>query len=96
MLTSAHFEASLFYSTPPFLNGGMTECQQYNNYAFMIHQMAAMVGLQGTPDYDRGCSIERVDEVKPTRVLFPSGLAYQNAPRPASDTSAKDRASNRP
>jgi hypothetical protein len=40
MLTSAHFEASLFYSEPPFLNGGMTECQQYNNYTFMIRQMS--------------------------------------------------------
>jgi hypothetical protein len=86
MLTSAHFEASLFYSEPPFLNGGMTECQQYNNYTFMIRQMSGMIGLQGAPDYDKDCSIRRVGEVKPTNALFPDGLAYQNAQRAAANT----------
>jgi hypothetical protein len=88
MLTSAHFEASLFYSEPPFLNGGMTECQQYNNYTFMIRQMSGIIGLQGAPDYDKDCSIRRVGEVKPTKALFPDGLAYQNAQRAAAVTAA--------
>ena len=94
LLTSAHFEASLFYSEPPFLNGGLTECQQYNNYTFMIHRMAAMVGRSAVPDYDMDCSVARDGEVKQTRLLFPDGLAHQNAPRPAADISAHGTAAD--
>ena len=92
LLTSAHFEASLFYSEPPFHNGGMTECQQYNNYTFMIHQMAAMVGAKDEPEYDLDCSVERDGEVKETQLLFPGGLAYENSARPEAAVTKRDAA----
>ena len=92
MLTSAHFEASLFYAEAPFINGGLTECQQYNNYTFMVLQMAAMVGRRVTPDYDMNCDVERRGEVRQTQQLFPNGLAHQNAPRPVAKTSAQGAA----
>ncbi len=92
MLTSAHFEASLFYSEPPFHNGGMTECQQYNNYTFMIHQMAPMVGAKDEPEYDLDCSVERDGEVKETQLLFPDGLAYENSARPEAAVTKRDAA----
>jgi hypothetical protein len=92
MLTSAHFEASLFYAEAPFVNGGLTECQQYNNYTFMVLQMAAMVGRRVTPDYDMNCDVERRGEVRQTQQLFPNGLAHQNAPRPVAKTSAQGAA----
>jgi len=92
LLTSAHFEASLFYSEPPFHNGGMTECQQYNNYTFMIHQMAPMVGAKDEPEYDLDCSVERDGEVKETQLLFPDGLAYENSARPEAAVTKRDAA----
>ena len=92
MLTSAHFEASLFYREPPFINGGLTECQQYNNYTFMIHQMAPMVGAKDEPEYDLDCSVERDGEVKETQLLFPDGLAYENSARPEAAVTKRDAA----
>ena len=89
MLTSAHFEASLFHIEPPFTNGGLTECQQYNNYTFMTQHMAAILGWPDAPDYDLNCSVERGGEVKQTQLLFPAGLAHKNAPRAVTDTSAQ-------
>ena len=49
----------------------------------MIHRMAAIVGRSAVPDYDLDCNVEREGEVKQTQLLFPDGLAHQNAPRPA-------------
>ena len=89
MLTSAHFEASLFHIEPPFTNGGLTECQQYNNYTFMTQHMAAILGWPDAPDYDLNCSVERGGEVKQTQLLFPAGLAHKNAPRAVTNTSAQ-------
>ncbi len=80
-VSSAHIEASLFHSAAPFNDGGMTECQQYNNYTFMVRKMSAALGLTSVPEYDSSCSGDRSGEVKQTAQLFPDGLAYQNAPR---------------
>lgn len=80
-VSSAHIEASLFHSAAPFNDGGMTECQQYNNYTFMVRKMSAALGLASVPEYDSSCPGDRSGEVKQTAQLFPSGLAYQNAPR---------------
>jgi hypothetical protein len=82
MISSAHLEASLFHTTSSFDDGGMTECQQYNNYTYLLKKMNAELGLGfNTPDYDYNCSNTRSGEVKETGALFPAGLAYQNAPR---------------
>jgi hypothetical protein len=82
MISSAHVEASLFHTASTFDNGGMTECQQFNNYSYMVKKMNDEFGLAfDTPDYDQNCSNNRVDEVKQTASLFPAGLAFQNAPR---------------
>lgn len=82
VLTSAHLEASLHYNAAPFANGGMTECQQYNNYTYLISVMQQEFGLSfATPDYDLSCSNDRSGEAKQTAELFPAGLAFQNAPR---------------
>ena len=82
VLTSAHLEASLHYNAAPFNDGGMTECQQYNNYAYLINVVQREFGLGfGTPDYDLTCSDGRLGEVKNTAELFPAGLAFHNAPR---------------
>lgn len=86
MISSAHMEASLFHTASTFDNGGMTECQQYNNYTYMVNKMNVEFGLNFlTPDYDQSCSNQREDEVKQTANLFPGGLAFQNAPRIDSD-----------
>ena len=73
MLTSAHFEASLFYSEPPFRNGGLTECQQYNNYTFMVTQhMAAMVGRPDAPGLRHELRASSAGgEVKQTQLVVP-------------------------
>lgn len=83
MVSSAHIEASLFHSAAPFNDGGMTECQQYNNYTFMVRKMSAATGLGNgsVPDYDTACSMDRLGEVKQTALLFPGGLAHATAPR---------------
>ena len=84
MISSAHLEASLSHSASAFENGGMTECHQYNNYAFMVHKMNSAMALDfAVPNYDTGCEngLARQGEVKQTASLFPAGLAYQNAPR---------------
>jgi hypothetical protein len=82
MISSAHVEASLFHTASTFDNGGMTECQQYNNYTYMVKKMNQELGLAfNTPEYDTLCSNNRQGEVKNTASLFPTGLAYQNAPR---------------
>jgi hypothetical protein len=83
MISSAHLEASLFHSASTFDDGGMTECQQYNNYTFMVRKMnsALTPGFSNVPDYDIDCSNDRIGEVKETATLFPGGLAYENAPR---------------
>ena len=82
MISSAHLEASLFHTTSAFDDGGMTECQQYNNYVYLTQTMHATLGLEYlTPDYDYSCSNRRDGEVKQTALLFPQGLAYQHAVR---------------
>ena len=82
VLTSAHLEASLHYHAAPFANGGMTECQQYNNYTYLISVMQQEFGLSfTTPNYDLSCSSDRSGEVKNTAELFPAGLAFLNAPQ---------------
>jgi hypothetical protein len=82
MISSAHLEASLFHKTSSFDNGGMTECQQYNNYVYLITKMNNELGLSfSTPNYDGSCSLNRNGEVKETASLFPEGLAYAIAPR---------------
>jgi hypothetical protein len=82
MISSAHLEASLFHTASTFTDGGMTECQQYNNYTYLIRRMQSQLGAPfAVPDYDAFCAPDRAGEVKETAVLFPSGLAYQNAPR---------------
>jgi hypothetical protein len=82
MLTSAHLEASLFHKAAGFENGGMTECQQYNNYTYLLRRLTGEMGLGYlTPDYDLSCPTEGLGEVKETAFLFPDGLAYRNAPR---------------
>lgn len=82
MISSAHIEASLFHTASTFDNGGMTECQQYNNYTYMVKKMKGEFGLNfSTPSYDDSCINDREDEVKQTASLFPTGLAFQNAPR---------------
>ncbi|MFT5393243.1 MAG: hypothetical protein ACI8PT_003444, partial [Gammaproteobacteria bacterium] len=91
MISSAHMEASLFHTASTFDNGGMTECQQYNNYTYMVNKMNVEFGLNFlTPSYDQTCSNQREDEVKQTANLFPGGLAFQNAPRIGSDGGGGD------
>lgn len=86
MISSAHMEASLFHTASTFGNGGMTECQQYNNYTYMVNKMNVEFGLNFlTPSYDQFCSNQREDEVQQTANLFPGGLAFQNAPRIGGD-----------
>ena len=43
------------HSAAPFNDGGMTECQQYNNYVFMVRKMSAAtrLGTGVVPDYGR-------------------------------------------
>jgi hypothetical protein len=82
LISSAHIEASLFHTDSTFADGGMTECQQYNNYTYLVKTMSRELGLSFTsPDYDSSCTNGRVGEVRNTAELFPQGLAYQNAPR---------------
>jgi hypothetical protein len=72
----------LFHTASTFDNGGMTECQQYNNYTYMVKKMKDEFGLNfSTPGYDTSCNNQRQDEVKQTASLFPGRLAFQNAPR---------------
>ena len=61
----------------------MSECQQYNNYVFMVRKMSAatQLGTGVVPNYDTACSMDRLGEVKQTALLFPGGLAYATAPR---------------
>lgn len=81
IISSAHLEASLFHTTSAFDDGGMTECQQYNNYTYMVKKMESELSLGfATPEYDASCSSARFGEVKETANLFPGGLAYQSAP----------------
>ena len=95
MISSVHVEASLFHTASTFDNGGMTECQQYNNYTYMVKKMNSELDLGfNTPVYDSLCSNDREDEVKETRPLFPDGLAYQNAPRIDSDNGGGDGGSD--
>ena len=95
MISSAHMEASLFHTASTFDNGGMTECQQYNNYTYMVKKMKAEFGLSfTTPLYDEACSNERNGEVQETATLFPAGLAFQNAPRIGSDGGGGDGGGN--
>jgi len=81
IISSAHIEASLFYTS--IGDGGMTECQNYNNYVFLTRSISSILGISSLPDYDTICSADRKAEgnSKDTASLFPSGLAYQNAPR---------------
>jgi len=82
LISSAHIEASLFYTDAAFTDGGLTECQQYNNYTYLLKTINRETGMTFTvPDYDMSCSSGRGGEVKNTAELFPAGLAYQNAPR---------------
>ena len=80
-LTSSHAEASLYHTT--IGDGGMTECQQYNNYVFLTLAVSESLGINTLPDYDMDCSSNRKvgGEVKDTATLYPSGLAYATAPR---------------
>lgn len=82
MISSAHVEASLFHTASTFENGGMTECQQYNNYTYMVRKMNAGLtpAFATVPDYDYSCEGLRNGEVKQTADLFPA-LAYATAPR---------------
>lgn len=83
MISSAHLEASLFHKSSGFDNGGMTECQQYNNYVYLIRKIKSEMPSMNfnVPEYDTGCSLDRSGEVKNTANLFPNGLVYRNAPR---------------
>jgi hypothetical protein len=82
MITSAHIEASLFHRASPFHDGGLTECQQYNNYVYLVNTMNGEFNLGfSTPAYDPACSKARGTEVKNTQELFPDGLAFLTAPR---------------
>lgn len=87
VISSAHIEASLFYTS--IGDGGMTECQQYNNYAFMTRAISEVLGIV-PPLYDMTCSTERKagGEAKNTRDLYPGGLAYQNSPRIGGETTS--------
>jgi hypothetical protein len=82
MISSAHLEASLFHNTNSFGNGGMTKCQQYNNYVHMIKKMNTMLSSAFIePAFDASCSLTRSGDDKQTAALFPNGLAYVTAPR---------------
>lgn len=81
-MSSAHLEASLFHKTNNFDNGGMTECQQYNNYVYWIKQMKTQFSLSfSVPNYDSTCSLDVGEVNKQTASLFPDGLAYATTPR---------------
>lgn len=91
LISSAHIEASLFHNGATFDNGGMTECQQYNNYAYLLKSIKRELGLTfAEPEYDTSCSNSRAGEVKNTADLFPGGLAYQNATRITTATGGGD------
>jgi hypothetical protein len=86
MISSAHIEASLFHTATTFTDGGMTECQQYNNYTYLLNKVNVALGYPfRTPEYDSACGNERgsngEEAAMSTASLFPAGLAYQNAPR---------------
>ncbi len=82
LISSAHIEASLFHTDAAFIDGGITECQQYNNYTYLLKTINRETGMSFTvPEYDMNCSSVREGEVKSTASLFPAGLAYLNAPR---------------
>ena len=78
-MSSAHIEASLFYTS--IGDGGMTECQQYNNYVFMTRAISDILDIAPIPDYDLTCPTSRKvgGEAKNTRDVYPGGLAYQNS-----------------
>eukprot|EP00581_Thalassiosira_minuscula_P016856 CAMPEP_0183731580 /NCGR_PEP_ID=MMETSP0737-20130205/35781_1 /TAXON_ID=385413 /ORGANISM="Thalassiosira miniscula, Strain CCMP1093" /LENGTH=450 /DNA_ID=CAMNT_0025964337 /DNA_START=162 /DNA_END=1510 /DNA_ORIENTATION=+ len=80
VISSAHIEASVFYTD--IGDGGMTECQSYNNYVFMTRSISGILNI-ALPEYDMTCLADRKvgGESKNTLSLFPGGLAYQNAPR---------------
>ena len=83
IISSAHLEAALFHKGSEFGDGGMTECQQYNNYAYLIRTIRAQLGLTyNVPGYDQSCSTARpaLGEVKSTAILFPDGLAFNTSP----------------
>jgi len=88
VISSAHIEASLFYTS--IGDGGMTECQQYNNYVFMTRAISDVLGIAQPPDYDMLCSTDRKagGEAKNTRDLYPGGLAFQNSPRIGGETTS--------
>lgn len=88
VISSAHIEASLFYTS--IGDGGMTECQQYNNYVFMTRAISDVLGIAQPPDFDLTCSSNRKagGEAKNTRDLYPGGLAYQNSPRIGGETTS--------
>lgn len=82
MISSAHIEASLFSTS--IGDGGMTECQQYNNYVFVTKALSdGVLNLATLPEYDMACSSERksVGERIDTDYLYSGGLAYATAPR---------------
>jgi len=84
-ISSAHVEASIFYSSigDGSTNiAGMTECQQYNNYVYLARTLSSSLGYV-VPEYDTECSSERISgaETVKTTSLFPSGLAYAYIPR---------------
>ena len=87
VISSAHIEASLFYTS--IGDGGMTECQQYNNYVFITRAIIDILGIP-LPSYDLACSTDRKvgGEAKNTRDLYPGGLAYQNSPRIGGETTS--------
>lgn len=87
VISSAHIEASLFYTS--LGDGGMTECQQYNNYVFITRAISDVLGI-AQPDYDVSCSTDRKvgGEAKNTRDLYPGGLAFQNSPRIGGETTS--------
>ena len=88
VISSAHIEASLFYTS--IGDGGMTECQQYNNYVFMTRTISDILDIAPIPDYDLTCPTSRKvgGEAKNTRDLYPGGLAYQNSPRIGGETTS--------
>ena len=81
IISSSHIEASLYYTG--IGDGGMTECQQYNNYVFLTRALInAQVLSIAMPDYDGDCSANRggTESIR-TAQEYPGGLAYQNAKR---------------
>lgn len=82
IISSSHIEASLYYTG--IGDGGMTECQQYNNYVFLTRALAGTLNIAtpSLPVFDNDCSSDRGGtESINTATAYPGGLCYQNAPR---------------